>query len=193
MAKGKPKSVVTVADLIGVLERGEPYQPSSQGRAGLLRAYRWLLADGKKHGGSLNAPRLRELVGRVCNEHRKSLWQAMTMTLADFVELARKLDEAAGGHGTTKKAKRKRRRRKADPIPRPLTAKQVETVQTVGECKGNIAEAARRLGKDRKTVAESYEAAMEKLGIQAVKHQTKPLPLDRRGQENLSGEDDRRG
>jgi predicted DNA-binding protein (UPF0251 family) len=44
----------------------------------------------------------------------------------------------------------------------PLTAKQLEAVHMVGECQGNIAEAARRLGKSRSTIARHYKAGMAK-------------------------------
>jgi len=100
-------------------------------------------------------------------------------------------DPSGGAAG--EKPKRKRRRRKTESKTRALTAIQAEVVHIVGECKGNISEAARRLGKNRKTVDESYKSAMKKLGKSAVKHQTKRLSSDRRGQENLSQEDDRRG
>ena len=86
-----------------------------------------------------------------------------------------------------------KRRKRASSKPRQLTAKQLEAAQIVGECKGNFAEAARRLGKDRKTVKQSYDAAMKKLGKEAVAtHQTRWYPRDRRGQAYLTAEDDRR-
>lgn len=80
-----------------------------------------------------------------------------------------------------KKRKKKARHRATDDI-QPLPRIQAETVQIVGEYKGNIAEAARRLGKDRKTVEQSYTAAMGKLGKSATKHRTTSLPNDWRGQ-----------
>jgi hypothetical protein len=84
----------------------------------------------------------------------------------------------------------KRSRRPSKPRkPRPLTARQTEVVQVVGECKGNIAAAAKRLGRDRKTVDETYRAGLAKLGKIPVKHGTKTLPHDRRGQVNLSDSD----
>ncbi len=89
---------------------------------------------------------------------------------------------------TEKPRKRKRQAMKAS----PLTAKQTEAVQVVGECKGSFAEAGRRLGVDRKTVQQHYQAAMKKLGKSAVKHATQSLPSDRRGQADLSADDDRR-
>jgi DNA-binding CsgD family transcriptional regulator len=89
--------------------------------------------------------------------------------------------------------KRHPRRRKRPPTTgRPLSEKQIEAMQIVGDCKGNLAEAARRLGKDPKTVRQHYNAALRKLGKAAVKHATRALPSDRRGQVNLSADDDRR-
>jgi hypothetical protein len=68
-----------------------------------------------------------------------------------------------------------------------LTPIQAEIVQIVGEFKGNIAAAARQLVKDRKTVAESYRAAMGKLGKSVVsRDKTQLLPRDKRGQESVS-------
>ena len=76
----------------------------------------------------------------------------------------------------------RRRRPPLTPKARPLTARQAEVVQIVGECRGDLAEAARRLGIDRKTVKESYDAGNRKLGIRAMpKPKTVALPVDRRG------------
>ncbi len=90
---------------------------------------------------------------------------------------------------------KQRRRGTAPRKPRPLTARQAEVVQIVGECKGVIAVAARQLGRDRKTVAEIYKAAMAKLGKSVVrsKDKTRLLPRDKRGQEAVSDADDMRG
>ena len=65
-------------------------------------------------------------------------------------------------------------------------------MQIVGECKGSIADAARHLGKDPKTVRQHYRAASEKVGKSVVKHATEPLRTDRRGQANIANGDDRR-
>jgi DNA-binding CsgD family transcriptional regulator len=88
----------------------------------------------------------------------------------------------------------KRRRATKPRKPRPLTPRQTEVVQIVGECKGNVAAAARRLGRDRKTVAQNYTAAMAKLGKEVFRSRdkTRLLARDRRGQETVSVEDDRR-
>ena len=74
----------------------------------------------------------------------------------------------------------------------PLTGCQAETVQIVGECKGDIAAAARRLGKNRKTVEESYKVGLTKLGKAAVKHKTHLFARDRRGQADVTDGDDLR-
>jgi predicted DNA-binding protein (UPF0251 family) len=73
-----------------------------------------------------------------------------------------------------------------------LTMRQAETVQIVGECNGDIAEAARRMGRDRKTVNEHYERAMQKMGKTVVQPKTTGLRRDRRGQEDIANDDDRR-
>ncbi|NQT36335.1 MAG: hypothetical protein HQ581_02535 [Planctomycetes bacterium] len=86
----------------------------------------------------------------------------------------------------------KKRKRRSAAKTNPLTPIQVKTVQVVGECEGDVAKAAKRLGKDRSTVQESYTAAMSKLGKSAVKHKTRSMPRDKRGQEHLSEGDDRR-
>ncbi len=88
---------------------------------------------------------------------------------------------------------KKRRRSGAAEKPRPLTPPQAEAIQIVGECKGNMAEAARRLGKDRKTLDQAYRAGLTKLGKQPVRYGTRTLYRDRRGQENIAKSDDRRG
>ena len=85
-----------------------------------------------------------------------------------------------------------RKRSRTLPKDRELTAKQVEAVQVFGECKGNKAAAARRLGIDRSSLAERLDRAWEKLGKRATKHATKAIPRDRRGQAHVSAEDDRR-
>lgn len=97
--------------------------------------------------------------------------------------------EASGHNG--KKPPRKRRPSK-ECKPQPLTSRQTEVMQIVGECKGNIAAAAKRLGRDYSTIAEIYHVGLTKLGKIPVKHGTKTLPHDRRGQVNLSDSADTR-
>jgi DNA-binding NarL/FixJ family response regulator len=73
--------------------------------------------------------------------------------------------------GTPAAGKRRTPRRRPSTTGKrcALTPKQVEVVQIVGECKGNIAEAARKLGRDPKTIAECFKAATKKLGKEPVK------------------------
>ncbi|MEW6358495.1 MAG: hypothetical protein AB1696_19330 [Planctomycetota bacterium] len=96
-------------------------------------------------------------------------------------------EEAAKG-GVAKDGQKKRRNRQPfTKKTRPLTDKQTEAMQIVGECKGSIAAAAKRLGRDHKTVRQHYDAALKKMGKKAVNHLIKKqrLPTDRRGQVNV--------
>ncbi len=103
-------------------------------------------------------------------------------------------DDGDPSEGTPEGPKKTRKRRKRlSQEATPLTAKQLEAMQIVGECKGDFAEAARRLGKDRKTVVDHYEAATKKAGKRQMKHMTQQIAKDRRGQDNLADGDDRRG
>lgn len=87
---------------------------------------------------------------------------------------------------------RKRRRQSATKIA-PLTTEQAEAMHLVGEHKGNVTTAAKAAGKTRQAMKKLYDKALKKLGQTAAKKpQTKPLRTDRRGQDDLSGSDDRR-
>ena len=90
-----------------------------------------------------------------------------------------------------KRGGKKHKRNRPSLEMKPLTEKQTEAAQIVGQCKGNISEAARRLGVTRKTVEQHYKAALRKMGETVVKQATRQLPLDRRGQIAVS-EDRRR-
>ena len=111
----------------------------------------------------------------------------------------RKLDtliEDLAGKAPSGAAGRKRKRAGDKPRkPRPLTATETETIQIVGECNGNVAAAARRLGKDRKTVEESYRNGLKKLGKEAYwqskKTKARLLTRDKRGQETISTDSER--
>jgi hypothetical protein len=74
----------------------------------------------------------------------------------------------------------------------PWPKKQFEAFCAVFECEGNVSEAARRLGRDRKTVKQHYDAALAKLGAAAPKHKTVKLPTDRRGQSAVADGQDQR-
>jgi predicted DNA-binding protein (UPF0251 family) len=98
---------------------------------------------------------------------------------------------AARPKATTKrKPSRNRQRRKA--TDRPMTAKEVEAVKTVGECNGNFAEAGRRLGKNRKTVKQLHDSGLKKAGTKNIRHKTEQIRHDKRGQANLANDSDRR-
>ena len=81
-----------------------------------------------------------------------------------------------------------KKRHRARAIERKPTPKQVESYSMAMECKGNIAEAARRLGKDRSTVAQSYKAALGKGGKAFVKQRTRGLPHDGRSQVTVTAD-----
>ena len=94
------------------------------------------------------------------------------------------------------KQKPAKRRRRAVKLrkPREPTPRQLEVIQIFGECNGNLAAVARKLGRDRKTIEETYKAGMMKLGktVYHSKDKTRLLARDRRGQEVVSDDDDRR-
>ena len=91
-----------------------------------------------------------------------------------------------------KKPKQIRQTRRAIQ-PRPLTKIQAETIHIVGEHKGNIAESAKKLGKNYHTVKDAYDEGIKKLGKGATKKpSTQALPYDARGQVNIVNNDDKR-
>lgn len=70
---------------------------------------------------------------------------------------------------------------------RELTPLQTRAVQLDGECNGNISEAARRMGVDRKTYKQHLDAAYRKLGrLAPMLSRTTRLPKDKRGQERVT-------
>lgn len=86
-----------------------------------------------------------------------------------------------------------RRKRKRAATKRPLTAKQTEAMMLLGESGGNIAEVGRRMGVDRKTAKQHLDVGFEKLGTSALKPgKTMSLPTDKRGQESVNEESDKR-
>jgi predicted DNA-binding protein (UPF0251 family) len=94
-------------------------------------------------------------------------------------------EHAVAGRETRVRGKGRGRRRRMRQEPRPLTPKQTEAMQIVGECEGDLAEAARKVGICRKSLAERYSAALKKIGLTAaqyLKPKTVSLPRDRRGQ-----------
>ncbi len=100
----------------------------------------------------------------------------------------------AGQDGAQPGAPKRKRRKRASDKPRELTRPQIEAMQLYGECKGNFTEMGRRMGIDRKTAKQHYEAAAKKVGQQAVNPYPKTTTIahDRRGQADVSEIDDAR-
>jgi hypothetical protein len=97
------------------------------------------------------------------------------------------LRQLAAPTRSDKRRRRSKHRRSPPKKPRPLTEKQTEAMQLVGEHKGDITAAARAAGKSRQAMAKLYQKACAKLG-QSVREkapQTRRLPTDRRGQITL--------
>jgi hypothetical protein len=87
--------------------------------------------------------------------------------------------------------KNRRRRRNVPRKPVPLTDKQLEAAQLVGEHKGNIAAAATAAGKTRQAMEKLYKKAMKKLGKKALpKPKTHAVPEDNRGQANIAAHEE---
>jgi predicted DNA-binding protein (UPF0251 family) len=83
------------------------------------------------------------------------------------------------------------RRPPLKPKVHDLTNPQIEAMTVFAECKGSYADAARRLGIDRKSFKERHDAACKKLGKMAVKKpKTKRQPHDKRGQLKIASQDD---
>jgi hypothetical protein len=89
--------------------------------------------------------------------------------------------------------KRKRRNRRPPRETHPLTPAQTEALRLVGDHQGNFTKAARAAGKSRTAIKKLYDKVMKKLGrsaSKALKSNTRPLPLDGRGQANIPAEDE---
>jgi predicted DNA-binding protein (UPF0251 family) len=157
-------------------------------------------------GGARWVPLLIEFFSAMESEERLVYWPSIVKALREWKGPDRECAKTwitrewanavqARAQPKTDDANKQRRRPSKTRKPRPLTTNQVEAIQIVGECKGNVSQAAKRLRKDRKTVDEQYRAGLKKLGKSVVRSRdkTRLLPRDRRGQENLSEDDDRRG
>ena len=123
-----------------------------------------------------------------CETFRQGLDELKRLSLRLESEAAEAGGQPAGGLG-----KRRTRRPPFERKPRPLTERQTEVINIVGECKGSLADAARRLGIDRKSLKESYDAGNRKLASAGVpipssrpKPKTERLPKDPRGQVNVA-------
>ncbi len=105
-----------------------------------------------------------------------------------------KVDGPLKPDGSRLSGKKQRRRRRSTQQPKKLTPKQTEALKLHGDCNGNIAEVARRIGKDRKTAEQHVNAAFTKLGQNVpTKAKTTSLKTDRRGQADIAKSDDHRG
>ncbi len=204
-AKDKPSSRHGGFDLDSVLCGPGPRVPGKAGRAALAAAFHDVVTEGEGieplglwHDVSGPEPHEDELGERGLDEDelKELLAAASFHAMLDRVRQGgglplTVLEECLSScvSATDHEAKQPRRKRRAALEPKRLTARQAEIVHIVGECKGDIAEAARRLSVDRKTVAESYEVAMSKLGTTASAYpSTMSLPQDRRGQVDVSGD-----
>ncbi len=133
---------------------------------------------------------IREFYGRwACSEFRRQ--QAFLRNLK-AIEYGMEREAALVGIASRATPKRPRKRHRATDEIKPLTDKQSEAVYIVNECRGNIAEAARRLGKDPATVRQAFRTGMKKLGAIALDHKTTKMPTGKRGESSVSAEDDRR-
>lgn len=185
--------ITTVGNLLALLKRGGlsgivQVGATSKNVAGRnWKAFRGLRQRAK---GRLTADVLERWILQVVNAADSNVSYARVLS-HDLREFSDALDEAV--KPAANKPKRTRRPSKSRKS-RPLTVWQTEVVQIVGECKGNIAEAARQLGKNRKTIEEAYRAGMGKLGktIYRSKDKTRLLPRDKRGQEAVSEDEDLR-
>lgn len=188
-----PPEITTVGKLLALLKRGGltgTVQVGATSKNVAGRNWKAFLKLRQRAKGQLTAEVLERWIRQVLNAEDSNVSYARVLSW-DLREFSDALDEAA--KPARKKPKRTRRPSKARK-PRPLTPRQIEVVQIVGECKGNIAKAARQLGKDRKTVEEAYRAGMAKLGktVYRSRDKTRLLPRDKRGQEAVSEEDDLR-
>lgn len=123
----------------------------------------------------------------------------LEITLRSLLDMMRQDMLVAGVPHSVARWKSKARKRRPSSRHATITDVQAHTLQIVGECNGNFAEAARKLGKDQKTVREAYEAGMRKLGAQTAKtlnqlrrtERPTSLPEDSRGQVNACAPSDR--
>jgi len=173
---------------------GAGYFTGERGIAETLEAIRKLRSDDGKHPYLHDASIAQdttqgELKGVLMLAYELPKVPAPEKTIEKLDAVIKEL----GGKAPSGAAGRKRRRASDKPRKqRPLTQRQSEVVQIVGECKGNLAESARRLGRDRKTIEDTYRAAMDKLGKTVyrskdrVGNTTKLHARDRRGQDDIS-------
>jgi predicted DNA-binding protein (UPF0251 family) len=114
--------------------------------------------------------------------------------LEDFAETLLATTEPPAKPRLAKVTMVRKRRRNPPRDAMPLTPGQLEALQLLGEHKGNQTAAAKAAGISRPALMKRYNKAMKKLPRSAAvikkKPTAKPLPLDRRGQVNLSAEEE---
>ncbi len=94
--------------------------------------------------------------------------------------------KCAGGGAEKPTTKKRKRRRQAAKGPTPITSKQTEALQLVGEHKGNVTAAAKAAGISRTAMTNRYNKALAKLGKKAVKQiKTQALPTDHHGHSTI--------
>jgi predicted DNA-binding protein (UPF0251 family) len=155
---------------------------------GVIRNRRQAVLDlVERHAGTL-PDALREDVRRVMNEQCLGYVtvgpESQKLAVEMLDGLIARLDGAKAG---------KRKRRRTPPRDAvPLTPEQVEALQLLADHKGNYTAAAKAAGISRPALTKRYKKAMKKLPRSAAvakkKPTTRPLPLDRRGQVNISDE-----
>ncbi len=119
------------------------------------------------------------IIAKAVNDHSQLL-----QVVAGEIKLAERSVDAPQ---EKPRGKPSRRRRTKPADDKPLTQRQAEVVHIVAECEGNISKAAKQLGRNPKTVRETYATAMEKLGKAArpMKPKTLRAAVDKRGQETV--------
>jgi hypothetical protein len=147
--------------------------------------------------GAIRSP-LSLVYGEACGLKKLGLVLALppapprSPTIGTALEWWGQLLAALGSEKKPRKRNGKKRRRVTARKPTPLTAKQTEAIQLVGENKGNVSAAARAAGKSRQAMQKLYEKGMRKLGRSAapLKRKTEQLPIDKRGQDVVLGEEE---
>jgi DNA-binding CsgD family transcriptional regulator len=150
------------------------------------RLYAALQAVQRCHGERLPAPAW-ELANELLLLSRGKIKLPLPQRVIRAIVLAEQLQNWARAQERSTVPKRRRRVQRA----RPLTPKQVQAVQVVGECQGNMAEAARRLGVHPATVRQHYLAATKKVpevvsSVARAKLARRRLPADHRGQPTIA-------
>jgi DNA-binding CsgD family transcriptional regulator len=141
----------------------------------------------RHESGAVHHPDLPDTCDSKWTVQAQRVRQAAVERLEDAAEHALAYAE------TCKPAKQRKRRRSTARKPTPLTPRQIEVTQLMGEHKGNAGAVAKQMGISPQAVRKLYAKGMRKLGRSAklLAPWTTGLPLDRRGQANVvSPQDD---